>query len=121
MIISGISVFISLFNALKERKFELALLLSMGATRTKLFLTLLFEGLILVGAGALLGLFISRVGLVILTQTVESNLRMTLEAQTLLPQEWYLLGGAFVLGIIASILPSFGVYRLNISNTLAEE
>lgn len=121
MIISGISVFISLYNALKERKFELALLLSMGATRTKLFLTLLFEGLILVGAGAFLGLLISRIGLLVLTQTVESNLRMTLEAQTLLPQEWYLVGGALVLGILASILPSFGVYRLNISNTLAEE
>lgn len=121
MIISGVSVFISLYNALKERKFELALLLSMGATRTKLFLTLLFEGLILVGAGAFLGLFISRVGMLTLTQTVESNLRMTLETQALLPQEWYLLAGALLLGIIASILPSFGVYRLNISTTLAEE
>jgi len=121
MIISGISVFISLFNALKERKFELALLLSMGATRTKLFLTLLFEGLILVGAGAFLGLLISRIGLISLTQTVESNLRMRLESQALLPEEWYLLGGALLLGILASILPSFGVYRLNISNTLAEE
>ena len=33
MVISGISVFISLYNSLKERKYELALMRSLGASR----------------------------------------------------------------------------------------
>src|SRR5690606_10368946 len=62
MLISGISVFITLYNALKERKYELALMLSMGGTRTKLFLMLLLEGVILSLAGYALGILMSRVG-----------------------------------------------------------
>ena len=37
MLISGISVFVSLYNSLKERRYEMALMLSMGATRVQLF------------------------------------------------------------------------------------
>jgi len=46
MLISGISVFVSLYNSLKERKYEMALMLSMGASRTRLFLMLLLEVII---------------------------------------------------------------------------
>ena len=47
MLISGISVFVSLYNSLKERRYEMALMLSMGATRAQLFGMLLLEGLVL--------------------------------------------------------------------------
>ena len=45
MLISGISVFVSLYNSLKERRYEMALMLSMGASRMQLFGMLLLEGL----------------------------------------------------------------------------
>ena len=47
MLISGISVFVTLYNALKERKYEMALMLSMGGKRIKLFFMLMLEGLLL--------------------------------------------------------------------------
>src|SRR5690606_8225346 len=37
MVIAGLSVFISLYNALKERKYDLAVMRSIGASKTKLF------------------------------------------------------------------------------------
>ena len=62
IIISGISVFISLYNSLKERKYELALMRSLGASRGKIFYLILLEGLILSALGFVLGIILSRAG-----------------------------------------------------------
>jgi putative ABC transport system permease protein len=121
IVIAGISVFISLYNALKERKYEMALLLSMGATRTRLFLMLLFEGLILAISGYFLGVFLSRVGMFVFSRAAERDFHYSIVNFALLPEEFYLLAGAITIGLLAATIPSLGVYRLNISRTLAEE
>ncbi len=43
ILVSGISIFIALFNSLKERKYELSLLRIMGASKQKLFFLILLE------------------------------------------------------------------------------
>jgi putative ABC transport system permease protein len=121
MIISGFSVFIALYNALKERKYELALMLSMGARRTSLFLMLLGEGLILCFSGYFLGLFLSRVGMLLIQNKFNQNLGQLLNSSVLLKEEIFLLGGALLVGIFAAVIPSIGIYSLNISKTLAKD
>ena len=119
--IAGISVFISLYNSLKERKYEMALMLSMGATRTKLFLMLLFEGLILAIAGYFSGIILSRIGLWLFSRAAEQDFHYSLSQFNILPEETYLFGGALLIGLLAAALPSLRIYQLNISRTLAEE
>ena len=121
IIISGISVFVSLYNSLKERRYELALMLSMGATRIKLFLLLLLEGLIISLIGYIIGIALSRVGMWALGSGVEKSFHYDLKAMMLLPEEIALLGGAILIGLISSGIPSLGVYNINISKTLADE
>ncbi|WP_026632045.1 ABC transporter permease [Dyadobacter alkalitolerans] len=119
--IAGISVFISLYNSLKERKYEMALMLSMGATRTRLFLMLLLEGLMLAVIGYFSGIILSRVGLWLFSRAAEQDFHYSLRKFTILPEEIYLFFAALLIGFLASALPSLGIYRLNISRTLAEE
>jgi putative ABC transport system permease protein len=121
IIIAGVSVFISLYNSLKERKYEMALMLSMGATRTRLFFMLLLEGLILAMTGYLSGIILSRVGLWLFSRAAEEDFHYSIREFNVLPEELYLLAGALLLGLLAAALPSLGIYRLNISRTLAEE
>ncbi len=121
MLIAGASVFVSLYNSLKDRKYEMALMLSMGATRTRLFLMLLLEGLFLAVLGYLAGIVLSRIGLWLFSRAAEQDFHYTLNQFGLLPEELYLLGGALLVGVMAAALPSLGVYRLNISQTLAED
>jgi len=121
IVIAGASVFISLYNSLKERKYEMALMLSMGATRTKLFFMLLLEGLILAITGYISGIILSRIGLWLFSRAAEEDFNYSLREFSLLPEEIYLLIGALMLGLVAAALPSLGIYRLNISRTLAEE
>lgn len=121
MLIAGVSVFVSLYNSLKDRKYEMALMLSMGATRTRLFMMLLLEGLFLALLGYFSGILLSRVGLWLFSRAAEQDLHYSLSEFGILPEEYYLLGGALLLGVLAAALPSLGVYRLNISRTLAED
>ena len=121
MLISGISVFVSLYNSLKERRYEMALMLSMGATRAQLFGMLLLEGLVLALIGFVLGILLSRVGLWLFSSSVSSEYHYNLAAFGILPDEWVLLGVAVLIGLLAAALPALGVYRMNISRTLAEE
>ncbi|MGF7217046.1 putative ABC transport system permease protein [Spirosoma lacussanchae] len=121
MLISGISVFVSLYNSLKERRYEMALMLSMGATRVQLFMMLLLEGLVLALIGFGLGILLSRVGLWLFSTSVSSEYHYNLAAFGILPEEWTLLGVALLIGLLAAALPALGVYRMNISRTLAEE
>jgi putative ABC transport system permease protein len=121
IIVSGLSVFVSLYNSLKERKYEMALMLSMGASRTKLFLLLLLEGLIISVIGFIIGIFLSRFGLWIMSENVEQNFHYDFNVLSLLTEEFYLFLGALFIGLLAAAIPSLGIYNINISKTLADE
>lgn len=121
MLISGISVFVSLYNSLKERKYEMALMLSMGASRTRLFLMLLLEGIILSLLGFIAGIALSRIGIYLISNAISKKIHFDVSQFSLQTSEIYLFFGALLVGILAAALPSIGIYRINISKTLATE
>lgn len=121
MLISGISVFVSLYNSLKERKYEMALMLSMGASRTRLFLMLLLEGIILSLLGFIAGIALSRIGIYLISNALNKKFHFDVSQFSLQTGEIYLFVGALLVGILAAAIPSIGIYRINISKTLATE
>jgi putative ABC transport system permease protein len=121
MLISGISVFVSLYNSLKERKYEMALMLSMGATRLQLFMLLLLEGLFLGFLGFIIGIFVSRLGVLWISHELSNSFHYEVSQLAFQKEEGWLLGVAVLISILAAALPSVGIYRLNISKTLAQE
>lgn len=121
MLIAGVSVFVSLYNSLKERKYEMALMLSMGATRTRLFVMLLLEGIFLAVVGYFAGVLFSRVGIWLFSRVAETDYHYSFSDFSLLPEEIWLFGGAVLIGILAALIPSLGIYRINLSRTLAED
>lgn len=121
IIVSGLSVFVSLYNSLKERKYEMALMLSMGASRTKLFFLLLLEGLIISVIGFIVGIILSRLGLWLMSENIEQNFHYDFNVLSLLTEEFWLFLGALFIGLLAAAIPSLGIYKIDISRTLADE
>jgi putative ABC transport system permease protein len=119
--LSFISLFISLFNSLKERKYELALMRSMGATRFTIFRLLMQEGIFLSALGTLFGLLLSRAGLLLLSESIEKNFNYTLNDIALLPSEYLLIIFTIFTGALASFLPAFKAVRMDISKVLSDE
>lgn len=117
--ISGLSIFIALYNSLKERKYDLAIMRSMGAGRSKLFVSILLEGVILTIIGSVLGLFVAHGTLQLMAATVEETQKAGISGLVFYPEEWIILVGSLLLGILCAIIPAVEAYRTDISKILA--
>lgn len=120
IIVSGLSIFISLYSSLKERKYELALMRVMGASPGKLFSLILVEGLLLAALGYIIGIAISHLGMYLLAGTMEDTYRYSFSGSMFLWEELYLFFSALGIGFIAAVLPAAKAFQTDISETLAE-
>ena len=116
--VSGLSIFISLFSSLRERKYELALMRVMGSSPGKLFVLIILEGLILAVLGYLIGIALSHIGMEILAKYMSDAYRYSFSGAMFLKEELYLLLGALGIGFIAAIIPAMQAKNTDISRTL---
>lgn len=120
MLISGISIFIALYNTLKERKYEFALLRIGGASRFQLLRLILAESVFLCVAGFILGTVVGRFALWLISTATEAEYKMAFDPWAFAwEKDGLLLGVTIFTGIIAAVIPAIKAYRLNISKTLA--
>ncbi|WP_113654597.1 ABC transporter permease [Pedobacter namyangjuensis] len=119
MLIAAISVFVNLYNSLKERSYDLAIMRTLGASRTKLFFIVILEGLLLTIAGTIVGLVLGHFAMEIIGHYQESS-QAKLTGRIFLNSELYLLLAGLAIGIFASIIPALRAYRSNISKILAK-
>lgn len=120
MLISGISIFIALFNTLKERKAEFALMRVNGAKRHQLLFVVLYESILLCVVGYLFGTILGRVGIVLLSKASESDFKLGFNPMEIIwEKEGLLFGLTLLVGLIAAGIPAIKAYTLNISKTLA--
>lgn len=119
MLIAAISVFVNLYNSLKERNYDLAIMRTLGASRTKLFLIIIAEGMMLTFAGTLLGILLGHFVLEFIGSNQESS-QAQLSGFVLLYDEIYLFAGGIAIGIFAGIIPAVQAYRSNISKILSK-
>lgn len=118
MVISGMSIFIALYNKLKEKKYEFALLRTLGASRYILLSLIFIESIFTVVLGFACGIIVSRILLYIIAQTDEVSFITMFGIQGMLVAELYLLGGLIVLGVLAAIIPAVKAFNISISKTL---
>lgn len=120
MVLSGLSVFVALYNSLKERKYEMALMRTMGASKMKLLVLVLVEGMVLCFGGLVTGLLLSRIALFFFAGGFEKDYNLVFKDWMLpIQEEWFLAGLALLLGIAASLIPAVKAWFINISKTLS--
>lgn len=117
--ISALSIFIALYNSLKERKYDLAIMRTMGATKGKLVISVLLEGIILTFLGSFIGLLLGHGVLIIMSLWIEQTQRAGISGLVFYDEEWIILLGSLLLGLICSVLPALQAYRTDISKVLA--
>jgi putative ABC transport system permease protein len=118
--LSFVSVFIALFASLRDRRYELALLRTMGAPPRRLFSLVLFEGLWMTLAGIVAGLLLSRLGVVILGQVLSDRFHYNVTQLAPVAGEFVLVAAALLVGAIAAGIPARSALRIDISNTLGQ-
>lgn len=117
-LISALSVFISLYNNLKERKHELAMMRVAGARPIQLVALILMEALFIGLIGAFLGLFLAHFGLWIISSLLDAQFHYALDAWRVNQVEIILLISTCVVSLIAGIIPAIRAYRTNIIDAI---
>jgi putative ABC transport system permease protein len=117
--VSALSIFIALYNSLKERRYDLAIMRSMGATRAKVMMTIISEGCVLTLLGSVLGGALGHAVVMTMNMFVEESQKAGITGLVFYSQEWILLAGSLLLGVLCAFIPAWQAYRTDISKVLA--
>ena len=116
--IATISMFISMFNSLKDRKYEIALMRVLGASSGKVFLTVIIEGVLLSFLGYITALLISHISVGLVSNYIAETYHYDITGLIWLPAENIFLILALGIGIISALYPAYVAYKTDISKTL---
>ncbi|MEO6022724.1 MAG: FtsX-like permease family protein [Burkholderiales bacterium] len=116
-----LSMFIALTNMLDERRYDLAIMRTLGAGNGWLFALVILQGLILALAGALIGIVLGHMAAQALGMWFNMTQQMAFTGWTWVMEEIWLIAIAVLVGGIAAILPAIRAYRTDIAKTLAKE
>lgn len=117
-IVSGLSIFISLFNNLKDRKHELAMMRVAGGKPIQLFKVIIFEALIIGLIGGFVGLVLAHGAMMVISGLLDSQFHYGLSPWKLYKMEFLVFFVTLVISFIAGLLPAWRAYRTNIIENL---
>lgn len=116
---AALSVFIALYNALNERRYDLAIMRTLGASPAALMRLMLFEGLLLAALGGALGIVLGHVLAEVLGWVLREAQQIEITGWAWVDAEWGLVALALGVGVAAALLPAWRAYRTDIAGTLA--
>ncbi len=122
LLIIGLGIlimFINLYNSMNERKYDLALMRSLGGTKSKLFRISLTESLILSLSGAILGIILSYASIKLVGSYIASTKNITLAGKIDEQAALYILAASVIIAFVASLIPAIKVYSIDVFKTLS--
>ena len=120
VVIAGLSIFIALYNSLKERKYDLAILRTLGASRGQLVALVFLEGISLTILGAIFGIAFGHGFLALIVEFTSQEVVSLVDPWIFLPEEGLIFGYALAVGIIASLIPAWSAYQTSIAKQLTK-
>ncbi|WP_346316808.1 FtsX-like permease family protein [Chitinophaga sp. YIM B06452] len=118
--LAACSIFVMLVQGTHERRYELALMRSMGSSRMKLLGLVLSEAAMLALAGIISGFLLSRAALILLQQEIFTHYHLDFSnAWKIAGADLYTAAAILAACLLAALFPAVRAFRLNISKTLA--
>jgi len=114
-----LSIFAALYSSLKARRYDLAVLRCLGATRWQLFSLLFFEGSFLTVAGIFSGLIFAHGGLELIGQSLGGSQNAPLTGFVWAPSEFALVAGLLIAGLLTAIIPARQAFSTDVAKTLS--
>lgn len=119
IVVGAFSMFIAMYTSLHERRREMAILRSLGAHRRTVFALVLVEAAATGVVGALAGVCISHLVLLLAAPYVQTAIGVPLEAGNIHGFEFTVIAGVVGIAMAVALLPAVQVYRVDVADSLA--
>ena len=120
IVASALSLFIALWHAMHEQRYDLAVMRTLGASRGRILLFVLGQGAMLGVVGAGLGTALGHAAGWLLAEWLERARSLSLGALGWVPEEGLVVAGAVLIALVASVVPAIRAYRLDVATVLLE-
>ena len=111
-----IGMMATIFSSLNERRREMAIFRAMGARPATILSMLVLEAMVMAAVGALLGMVLLYVGLVIAQPILDSAFGLWLPIDVPTMREVWVMLAVICAGAIVSLLPAFRAYRMSVAD-----
>jgi putative ABC transport system permease protein len=117
--VAGLGVFMALWQAVRERRSDLAMLRLLGAGPAQLAALLLAEALWLAALACVLGLALAQVLVAALPWLMPTEAASLVASNGWSSPLWAVPALALGVAVLAALLPAWGAYRVDVSRLLA--
>jgi len=117
---AAVGLFVALTQALEERRYDLAIMRALGASRPKIVALLMTESVLLAAAGIVTGLALAHAVAALIGQWLPVAAPLSAAALHWQPEEWVVAALGLAAAIIATAIPAWRAYRLDVAAVLAE-
>ncbi len=119
-VVSAVSILVSIYNSMNERKRDIAVMRALGARRDVILYIVLIESLMIAFGGGILGWLLGHTVGVLGSGYIEENTGLQVGMfNTISIQELVVIPGLIVLAVLAGIIPAIAAYRTDVSRNLA--
>ena len=119
VIVSGIGIFVSIYNSMSARQREIAIMRALGARRTTVFGFILLESIMLCVGGGLIGLLLGHGLVFVAAPLVEARSGILMNPLAFDPWELVLFPVLLGLGSFVGFVPGMAAYRTDVAQTLS--
>jgi putative ABC transport system permease protein len=119
IIVAGISILVSIYNSMSDRKREIAVMRALGARRQTVFAIILAESLLLCLGGGLFGLLMGHLLVFPAAWIVEARSELLINPLTFDPWELIVIPGTIALAGLVGLLPGMTAYRTDVAGALS--
>ena len=118
LLVAALSVFIALWNAVRERRADLAMLRMLGATPAKVAALLVCEALWLALLASVLGLAAGHGLTALVGLLLQAQHSLPMSGGLWVPAEAWIPAAAVAVAMIAALIPTVSAYRVDVAHLL---
>lgn len=139
-IVSGISILVSIYNSMNDRRHEIAVMRALGADRYTVGWVILYEAMLLSLGGCLIGWLLGHTACLIASPTIEQQtgfaigfhgfgepffyplekIAPSLASKVYFPVEWLIVPALVLLSMVVGIWPALSAYRTDVAQSLGK-
>ncbi|HMS65696.1 MAG TPA: ABC transporter permease [Ignavibacteria bacterium] len=118
--VAVISILVSIYNSMNDRKRDIAIMRSLGAGKFTVLKIIILEGIFISTAGAFLGIITGHAVIFLLKNKISELAGIEISGMTFSNAEIYLFAGTILLGAFVSVLPALKAYRNDVAKNLGQ-